>query len=80
LKQRLQEVVRQIEQEVTQKNERIEVHIEAVRSQMMARIEREVQDKVRVEEVQDALRRLNEGIGMKVDAMEERVIRSMMVK
>ena len=41
-------------------SERFEVHIEAVRSQILARVEREVQDKVRVEEVQDALRRLTE--------------------
>ena len=56
----IQEVFKRQDEGLKTCSERFEVHIEAVRSQMLARVEREVQDKVRVDEVQDALRRLTE--------------------
>jgi len=43
-----------------------------VRSQILARFEREIQEKVRVEEVQDALRRLTEQFNMKLEQQQER--------
>ena len=76
----IQEVFKRQDESLKTCSERFEVHIEAVRSQMLARVEREVQDKVRVDEVQDALRRLTEQFQVKLDQLQERNDRMLALK
>ena len=46
--------------------------IQNVRQEVLLRIDKQIEDKVKVEEVQDALKRLNSGFQTRMDQLQEK--------